>query len=71
MVVGILGRLAASLSAVQIGLFTLLVWLPLIATGPKDPDQWSETVISWTLTAAAWVIADTYHGMGWLAVGKR
>jgi uncharacterized membrane protein YphA (DoxX/SURF4 family) len=58
---GVCARLAAPLAAVQIGLFTLLVWVPIVAAGTKDPFQWSETILSWTLTAAAWVIADSYY----------
>lgn len=57
MLTGVCVRLAATLAAVQIGGFTALVWLPVLASGKADAPAWSESVISLALTAAACVIA--------------
>lgn len=67
---GVLARLAAALAALQIGLFTLIIWVPVMLKLPPHIDQWTEPVTSWVLTAAAWVMADTWRDRPWLALRR-
>ncbi|MGH8403708.1 MAG: DoxX family protein, partial [Gammaproteobacteria bacterium] len=69
--IGVFARLAAALSAFEIGMFTLLVWVPIVAAGNTSAFQSGEAVVTWALTASAWVVADSYRGMPWVAAKKR
>jgi uncharacterized membrane protein len=57
-----LSRPAASLSAVMMGVFTVMVWIPRVWTAPNERFQWTGLLISSAMAAAGWVIADSYRG---------
>lgn len=68
---GVWARLAALLSTLQMAGFLLLVWLPIMLAGKMTDFNWGEVTVNCALVAGAWVVAESYRGMGWLAVNKR
>jgi uncharacterized membrane protein len=50
-------RLAASVEAAMISLFTLLVWVPAVLHAPTARLPWTAFFISWAIASAAWVVA--------------
>ncbi len=63
LLVGILPRLAATLEAIMLTLFGVLVWIPSFFAHPVPnwasplQVQWSETFLSFLLAASAWILA--------------
>ncbi|HYB65271.1 MAG TPA: hypothetical protein VEC59_08435 [Steroidobacteraceae bacterium] len=70
MLFAVVARLAVSLEAAMLWIFTLLVWVPRVAAGPRDQGNWSEILISAAIASGAWLVADTYRGVPWLAAGR-
>ena len=66
-IVAIVPRLAATLEAIMMSLFGLLVWVPSFLAHPRPAwatppqTQWSELVINLMLAAAAWVVAASFR----------
>ena len=65
----VLPRLAATLEAAMLWIITLLVWAPAIVAAPSDRTPWTAFVISALIACGAWVVADSYRRIRWLAVG--
>jgi uncharacterized membrane protein len=71
LLLGILPRLAATLEAIMLSLFGLLVWLPVFFARPMpewaSPTQvrWSETFLSFLLAASAWIVAASLRNTPW------
>jgi uncharacterized membrane protein len=67
----ILPRLAATLVAIMMSLFGLLVWVPSFFAHPKPAwatppqNQWSELEVNALLAAAAWIVADSLRRRPW------
>ncbi|MGA8707096.1 MAG: hypothetical protein WB646_08930 [Steroidobacteraceae bacterium] len=67
----ILPRLAATLEAIMMSLFGLLVWVPSFFAYPRPAwatppqNQWSELVVNLLLAAAAWIVAASLRGRPW------
>jgi hypothetical protein len=69
MLLAIWPRLAVTLEAAMLWIFTLCVWVPRAVPLPKDQGIWSELLISSAIAAGVWLVADTYGSAPWLAVG--
>lgn len=64
----ILPRLAAALETVMMGIFTVLVWLPLVVATPMQRFNWTALLMSTLITAGAWIVADSYRRAPWLSL---
>jgi uncharacterized membrane protein YphA (DoxX/SURF4 family) len=68
---GVLPRLAATLEAIMMSLFGVLVWLPSFFAqpapkwAPSTQIQWSETFLSFLLAASAWIVAASLRSTPW------
>lgn len=62
-------RLAATLEAAMLSLFTLLVWVPPAAAAPASRFQWTALLVSAAMTGAAWAVAGSLQGAAWGQVG--
>jgi uncharacterized membrane protein len=69
--VGILPRLAATLEAIMMSLFGLVVWVPSFFAEPRPAwatppqSQWSELVVNLVLAASACMVAISFSNRPW------
>ena len=65
---GVLAPIAATLTAVMVSLFTVLVWVPIVIAAPTNLGNVSELCVSAAITGAAWAVAGSFRGRFWLPV---
>jgi uncharacterized membrane protein len=65
MLFGFYPRLAASLEAAMLWIFTLLVWIPRVTIAPSEQGNWTEWILSAAIAAGAWLVAETYRDKPW------
>jgi uncharacterized membrane protein len=51
-------RLAMRLMTLMMALFGVMVWVPRVIADPKSHFNWSECVLTFLITGAAWAVAD-------------
>jgi len=66
---GVFPRLAATLEAAMLAVITLLVWGPKLFAMPVDRTALTAFVISAAIACGAWVVAESYRSLPWLATG--
>jgi uncharacterized membrane protein YphA (DoxX/SURF4 family) len=71
LLIGVLPRMAATLEAIMMSLFGVLVWLPSFYAqpapewAPSTQIQWSETFVTFLLAASAWIVAASLRSTPW------
>ena len=63
-------RLAATMEAVMMALFAIMVWLPKMASAPTSRFEATAFLISIALASAALAVAGTYGGPAGLPIGR-
>jgi uncharacterized membrane protein len=66
----VLPRLAAVLEAWMMGIFTLFVWIPAVIAAPTQRFAWTALLMSTVMTAAAWIVADSFRGVPWFSFSR-
>jgi hypothetical protein len=51
-------RLAMRLMTLMLAMFGVLVWIPRLIADPKAHSNWSEWVLTFLITGAAWTVAE-------------
>jgi hypothetical protein len=51
-------RLAMRLMTLMLGIFGVVVWLPHLIANPRAHFIWSECVLTFLVTGAAWTVSD-------------
>lgn len=64
---GVWPRLAATLEAAMMGVITIWYWGPSLHTGRTAATAF---VMSSLIVAGVWIVADTYRGVPWFALGR-
>jgi hypothetical protein len=55
---GLMALLATRLLTIMLLSFGLLVWIPLLLSGPHSHTNWSETAETFAIAGTAWILAD-------------